>query len=350
MKKILAAVLAAVTVFSVTGCNRGADTVNSNRSTTSSQTHISDENSSGSSTAFTANSSLYSEDTSTTSFSAESSKPESSTVVSSSSSSEPQEVSSSATSEQTSTTQSIPQVHEHKYSEQRFEPTCEAKGYIRFNCSCGDVYTEYYSDALGHEFTQNVIAPTCTAAGYTQHICLRCDYQYTSDEVGAKDHHWGEWTLTAEPTTASEGEEVSVCSDCGEKQRRSVPKLEGASAFVSAVVGLVNAERAKEGLSPLTESERLDEYAQLRSSELVDNFAHKRPNGSSPLDYVMGLDGIHRAGENIAMGYGSPEAVMEGWMNSTGHRENILKPEFTMIGVGCYEYNGRFYWTQIFAG
>ena len=102
-------------------------------------------------------------------------------------------------------------------------------------------------------------------------------------------------------------------------------------------------------MPPLTESELLNKYAQLRSSELVNNFAHKRPDGSNPLDSVL-TPGTHTAGENIAMGYDTPEAVMEGWMNSTGHRENILKSEFTTIGVGCYEYNGRFYWTQIFSG
>lgn len=353
MKKILAAMLAAAAVLSVTGCNRGGDvTDSSNHTTGESQMQNANDSLSGSSSSSvsSADSSASSTATSTaTSSDSAVSKPESSVpVVSGSSSSEPPGETSS--SESTSTEQSVPEAHEHKYDTQKFEPTCEESGFILYHCSCGDLYREFYAEALGHNFTQNVVNATCTAEGYTNYNCSRCGYHYTADAVGPKGHVWGDWATTIEPTTTSEGEEVSICSECGEKQRRSIPKPEGVSAYVSAVVSLVNDERAKAGLSPLTESEGLNEFAQLRSSELVDNFAHKRPDGSSPLDYVMNMDGIHRAGENIAMGYSTPEAVMEGWMNSTGHRENILKSEFTMIGVGCYEYNGRYYWTQIFGG
>lgn len=358
MKKILAIVLAAAAVLSAAGCNRGENAVSSSRYSSApyssaQQTSVGSQSSDDSSSSelslsVTANSSSTS--TSTTSSDAAITQPESSASVdSSSSSSEP--LKEATTSGTATSKQPVPEEHEHHYEAETFEPRCEEGGYTVNNCACGDAYIDKHTAPLGHSFTATEVEPpTCTAIGYTRYTCQRCGSQITADEIAAKGHSWGEWEITVEPTTSSEGEEVSICSECGEKQRRPIPKSEGASAYVSAVISLVNEEREKAGLSPLTESERLNEYAQLRSSELVDNFAHNRPDGSGPLDHVMGMDGIHRAGENIAMCYDSPEAVMDGWMNSTGHRENILKPEFTMIGVGCYEYNGRLYWTQIFAG
>lgn len=180
--------------------------------------------------------------------------------------------------------------------------------------------------------------------------CTRCNSQYTSDRTYATGHSWGGWVTVKEPTVSSEGEKISECGNCGEKQRQSIPKVKDLSAFASEVINIVNAERAKEGLSPLAEVGELSAYAELRSSELVNNFAHERPDGSSPLNYVMGMSGVFTSGENIAAGYRSPEDVMIGWMNSPGHHANIMNPDFTMIGVGCYESNGTLYWTQIFAG
>ncbi len=352
MKKILAALLTAAAALSVAGCSRGADN-SFVHGTSTSQNSGGSVQTTGSASVRSTSSSLpvSSSSTHTTEVSSAShtttSKPESGSAASSSASQEPPEVSSSQEENPQSSEQSV---HQHDYKiYHEVEPSCETEGYVIYKCSCGEQHTDY-TQPLGHNFTQTVVNATCTAIGYTQYTCLRCGYQYTDNEISAKGHSWGDWTTAIEPTTSSEGEQVSVCSECGEQRRQSIPKLEGISNYISAVVSIVNAERAKAGLPPLSENDELGEYAQLRSSELVNDFAHKRPDGSSPLDYVMEMSGIHTAGENIAMGYDSPESVMEGWMNSSGHRANILKQEFTMIGVGCYEYNGRLYWTQIFAG
>jgi len=353
MKKILAALLTAAAVLSVSGCNREAVT-SSVHGTSTSQNAGSSVQTTGSASVRSTSSSFSVSSTHTTTSSSASqaatSKPVNGSAASSSASqepSEPSEVSSSAEETPQSSEQSV---HQHDYKiYQEVEPSCETAGYVIYKCSCGEQYTDY-TQPSGHNFTQTVVNATCTAVGYTQYTCLRCDYQYTDNEISAKGHSWGDWTTAIEPTTSSEGEQVSVCSECGEQRRQSIPKIEATSNYISAVVSIVNAERAKAGLPPLSENDKLSEYAQLRSSELVNDFAHKRPDGSSPLDYVMKMSGIHTAGENIAMGYDSPESVMEGWMNSSGHRANILKQEFTMIGIGCYEYNGRLYWTQIFAG
>ncbi len=122
----------------------------------------------------------------------------------------------------------------------------------------------------------------------------------------------------------------------------------------SEVVRLVNQERAKQGLPALTALPILEATADVRSRELVQKFSHTRPDGSSCFtafpawgDYP---DSVSTVAENIAEGYRTPESVMEGWMNSSGHRANILKENHRYIGVGCYESGGRYYWVQVFAG
>ncbi|WP_031516427.1 CAP domain-containing protein [Desulfofalx alkaliphila] len=120
--------------------------------------------------------------------------------------------------------------------------------------------------------------------------------------------------------------------------------------FQKRVVELVNRERANNGLSPLVAKSDLNRVAQVKAEDMAGNryFSHTSPTYGSPFD-MMRQFGINytRAGENIAMGYRTPESVMEGWMNSPGHRANILNPHFTEIGVG-FAGNGN-YWVQLFA-
>jgi len=119
------------------------------------------------------------------------------------------------------------------------------------------------------------------------------------------------------------------------------------SKFASEVVELVNKERANAGLKPLTVHAKLTTVAVDKAKDMSDNnyFSHTSPTHGSPFD-MMKAYGISfgYAGENIAKGQRTPQEVMNSWMNSQGHRENILSPNFTMIGVGYY--NG--YWVQEF--
>mgnify|MGYP002540772957 CR=1 FL=1 len=87
----------------------------------------------------------------------------------------------------------------------------------------------------------------------------------------------------------------------------------------------------------------------IRANEITTLFDHKRPDGSDCLTVLSGIS-KHYAGENIAMGQPTPAAVMADWMNSKGHKENILRGEFTGIAVGIAEKNGAKYWVQIFVG
>lgn len=128
------------------------------------------------------------------------------------------------------------------------------------------------------------------------------------------------------------------------------PETTSYHAYVLRIVELVNEARADAGLKPVTLRQDLTAVAQLRAKETVTLFSHTRPNGTSCFT-ALGEYGVsyRGAGENIAYGQRSPEEVMEGWMNSSGHRANILNANFTSIGVGYYQAaNGVKYWSQMF--
>ena len=122
-----------------------------------------------------------------------------------------------------------------------------------------------------------------------------------------------------------------------------------ASNFESEVIRLVNAERAKYGLSELKEDWQLSRVARYKSEDMRENkyFSHTSPTYGSPFEMIKNFGIPYKsAGENIAKGQKTPAAVVNAWMNSSGHRKNILSTSFTHIGVG-YADNGN-YWTQMF--
>ena len=129
------------------------------------------------------------------------------------------------------------------------------------------------------------------------------------------------------------------------------PETDGSQdAFANQVVKLVNEERAKAGLSPLSVNSKAANAAQTRAREIEKSFSHTRPDGSS-FNTALTEAGVsfRGAGENIAYGQTTPQQVMEGWMNSSGHRANILNANYTSIGVGHYKNGaGVDYWTQLF--
>ncbi|MBP1948320.1 CAP domain-containing protein [Virgibacillus litoralis] len=126
------------------------------------------------------------------------------------------------------------------------------------------------------------------------------------------------------------------------------------SDFEKEVVDLVNQERVKENLEPLKMHDRLSSLARKKSEDMAKNnyFSHTSPTYGSPFDMMQQFNfNYSMAGENIAAGQRSPEQVVEGWMNSEGHRKNIMKDGFTHIGVGYVEGAGlpyKTYWTQLF--
>lgn len=140
-------------------------------------------------------------------------------------------------------------------------------------------------------------------------------------------------------------------SDVTSKTDTSAGDNKTVSDYEKEVVNLVNNIRKEYGLSPLKLNSELSAVARLKSSDMREKgyFSHTSPTYGSPFDMMKTFGIKYRtAGENIAMGYRTPQAVVDGWMNSKGHRENILNSSFTEIGVG-YIANGN-YWTQMFIG
>jgi uncharacterized YkwD family protein/spore coat assembly protein SafA len=135
-------------------------------------------------------------------------------------------------------------------------------------------------------------------------------------------------------------------------QKLTVPTMQGIKALESEVVRLVNIERSKQGLQPLKENWELSRVARYKSADMASKnyFAHESPTYGSPFR-MMESFGIKysSAGENIAYGQKTPQQVMTAWMNSPGHRSNIMSPSFSQIGVGyATNKNGVPYWTQMF--
>lgn len=120
--------------------------------------------------------------------------------------------------------------------------------------------------------------------------------------------------------------------------------------FPEQVLNLVNRERAKVGVRPLYLADDLQSAAQIRAKELTKLFSHTRPDGRPCRTALSDTWGI---GENIAAGSETPEEVVEQWMNSPGHRRNILDSRYSSLGVGyCYDPDGvggyTYYWVQMF--
>ena len=133
-------------------------------------------------------------------------------------------------------------------------------------------------------------------------------------------------------------------------QTINIPTVDtSVSGFEQEVIRLVNEIRVEKGLKALTHDWELSRVARFKSQDMKDNkyFAHNSPVYGTPFQMIKNFGISYRsAGENIAKGYSTPQAVVNGWMNSSGHRANILNANFTHIGVGYV--SGGNYWTQMF--
>lgn len=135
-------------------------------------------------------------------------------------------------------------------------------------------------------------------------------------------------------------------------QRVNIPSIDDVKALENEVIRLVNVERSNRGLRTLSANWQLSRVARYKSQDMISKnyFSHTSPTYGSPFR-MMESFGVKfsAAGENIAYGQRSPKEVMNSWMNSPGHRSNILSPTYTQIGVGVAKTSsGTFYWTQMF--
>ena len=130
-----------------------------------------------------------------------------------------------------------------------------------------------------------------------------------------------------------------------------VYQVPGTMSYGSAVkiAELLNEDRAENGLKPVKLDAQLTEFAMQRAAECAMYYSHMRPDGTQCFEVVETDVFIGMMGENIAAGHPTPQDVEEGWMNSPGHRANILTEEFTHVGIGCFCNNGVWYWVQLFS-
>ena len=122
------------------------------------------------------------------------------------------------------------------------------------------------------------------------------------------------------------------------------------SSAASEVVRLTNSVRSKNGYAALVEDGALSDAAALRAREIARSFSHTRPSGAS-FSSALSESGVSylRAGENIASGQKSASEVVNAWMNSPGHRANILNSSYSRIGSASVNIDGTLYWVQLFA-
>ncbi|SHI23507.1 spore coat assembly protein SafA/uncharacterized protein, YkwD family [Sporobacter termitidis DSM 10068] len=139
-------------------------------------------------------------------------------------------------------------------------------------------------------------------------------------------------------------------------QKVNIPSIDNVKTLEQQVINLVNKERAARGLTQLTANWELCRVARYKSQDMINKhyFDHTSPTYGSPFQMMESFGfRFSAAGENIAYGQTSPNQVMydtkAGWMNSPGHRANILSASYTQIGVGVAKAaNGTYYWTQEF--
>lgn len=138
------------------------------------------------------------------------------------------------------------------------------------------------------------------------------------------------------------------------KQKLKIPDLSEVKLLENEVITIVNNERSKNGLKPLSHNWQLSRVARYKSKDMIEKnyFSHVSPVYGSPSNMMKNFGISFRAsGENIAYGQRTPKEVMETWMNSSGHRQNILSSNYSQIGVGVtIAPNGQIYWTQMFIG
>lgn len=218
------------------------------------------------------------------------------------------------------------------------EMECETSSRLDFETEKGDVETtsEIESEATS-KGEENIDKPTILIPESTANPSTKPNTRPTQESVTNQKP-----SIVVPQTTKKPSIQVP----------QTTKKPEGTQnlSYARQVVVLVNEERKKAGLNELKIDAGLEKAALIRAKETEKSFSHTRPDGKG-FSTVLTENGIsfRGSGENIAWGQSTPEIVMNGWMNSSGHRANILNSKFTKIGVGYYiGANGRKYWTQLF--
>jgi uncharacterized protein YkwD len=243
----------------------------------------------------------------------------------------------------TSPTEPKPTEHTHSYTKSVVDPTCTEKGYTLHTCSCGDSYKNTYTDPLGHDYKVSIVLPTTEEKGYNLHTCTRCGDSYKDNYVDKLPAH----------TDPPETEPPAT-----EPPKYDHPVYDISDHTVGAleyeILAQINAHRTAAGMSELKMDKKLAALATIRAYECTISFSHTRPNGSSCFSLLAeyNYNGGSLAGENLlyaSTGYTAAQLV-DVWMGSTGHKNNILSSSFTKAGIGIFYSGGRIYVANYFSG
>ena len=213
--------------------------------------------------------------------------------------------------------------------------------------------TQALQDTRSPDATQPAAAPTVTATPKATAAATPKATATATPKATAAATPKATASATPKATATATPKATATATPKATATPTATPRATSASnlSYEEQVAELVNEIRAENGLGSLKLNANLSDVARAKSQDMHDNdyFAHESPTYGSPFE-MMTAFGIsyQTAGENIAMGYASPQAVVDAWMNSPGHRANILKASFTQIGVG-YVKDGS-YWTQMFIG
>lgn len=216
-------------------------------------------------------------------------------------------------------------------------------------------YDIYRSTSKNGTYTK--IGTSTTTSYVDKSLGQNATYYYKVRGVGTIENakYYGVFSDVIKMTTSSNNTGNNSGSNSGNNSgnnsnNNSSSDTQFNSEYVAEVLRLINIERQKEGLSALTTSSSLTDAANKRAIEIKELFSHTRPDGSSCFSVLDEFNVNYRsAGENIAYGQKTPKAVVEAWMNSSGHRANIMSSKFGKVGIGCYVgSNGTLYWTQLF--
>ena len=284
-------------------------------------------------------------------------------------------------------TEAIPIVeHTHSYEEVVTEPTCTAQGYTTYTCVCGNSYIDNYIDKLEHDCQWHVIKEvTCISNGEENLICINCGHVENITIIGGGSiyHKW-EYVITKDPGTAVHttvdefGERVRTCTYCNETKTEAIINIDASAydetdltyepkeylTFISdnviQVCGtfcddmayetfeMVNELRTSLGLNELRWFEPYENICNIRGAEIAIKFSHTRPNGKYAI-YTNSAGMEFKLGENIAGGHRTAEEVFNGWYNSQGHYENMIKDRYTKYYAACFQdENGVCFWVQLF--
>ena len=150
--------------------------------------------------------------------------------------------------------------------------------------------------------------------------------------------------------TAKKAGKAIITLEAGDEEDTCEVIVEGNGSWVNAKSAYtkLNNYRKKGHLKALKKDKKLEKIAKIRAKEMAESgqFSHTRPNGKSGLTLIKGNK---YKGENIAMGQTTGAQVSKAWYNSPGHKANMMRKQFTKVGIACYKYNGVTYWAQVFS-